>query len=132
MYRQPGILFSYGITEKHLYWFFLKVIPLWRIRLTKIYHVRRGSMLEFFNLRPRRLFKPWRYWIWGTSFDSILRRRTTRFLIETRGRSKILLRLKPEFHYVLRTRISSVRTPVERKEVVGREPPVRSSAQIYQ
>ena len=100
--RQKGLIFSYVLTERTLQLRIFIFFPIAGFRLSRLVNMRRASIREFYELNPRRLLMPWKFWAWPVSLGYIGKREISRYVLRTNNGTRIWLRLKPEIHYHLR------------------------------
>lgn len=80
------------------------VVPVAFVSLHSVEYIQQREIEEFWRLSLKRLFLPWRYWIWLSSPG----RRTPRkghFMLKTRRGTCIWMRLRSGLHYQLRHQI---------------------------
>lgn len=95
--RFQGFVFAYELTPEHIVLRFLRVIPLAKIKITEIDHMRLSAGREYLDIGLNF------YW---PSLLNNNRGQNPLYVIVTRGgRKKYFLRLGGKFHYQVRSAI---------------------------
>lgn len=111
-----GLLFAYQLTPTRLNLKLLRFIPLGTIRLDRIASMRRAGSREFFSTGWHRVFCSWKYWHWPYPLQMLFCRAQVVYLLETYSGIQVFVRLKPSFHYMLRTSIGDHQARTRERE----------------
>ena len=98
---RQGFFFRVRLGKETLSLWFLGVIPLGVVRLKHVVSISQTFRSEFWSGGAHRIFCPWRYWVWPGTPPGPQAKHSI-FLLETRGGTRIWLRLRAGLHYQLR------------------------------
>ncbi len=105
-----GFTFSFELSNETLVWKFCRLIPLARIKLNDIDHLRSSFFDEVFpGIKTLHRFIQNRYWF--SSIPRNDRKFSPLYVIETHHRHrKIFLKLESSFHYRIRSALGRIKS----------------------